>query len=53
MVGAAGPDHDRSFTVEVRIGDAILGRGSGKSKKSAETEAARLALERLSTDFTP
>jgi len=53
LVEATGPDHDRSFTVEVRIGDAILGRGSGKSKKSAEIEAARLALERLSTDFTP
>ena len=40
-----GPDHDRRFTVEVRVGDTALGRGSGKSKKSAETEAARSALE--------
>ena len=42
-----GPDHDRRFTVEVRVGDTVLGRGSGKSKKLAETEAARSALERL------
>ena len=40
------------FTVEVRLGEAVLGRGSGKSKKVAETEAARSALERSSTNFT-
>ena len=33
-------------------GDAVLGRGSGKSKKLAEAEAARSALERLSANFT-
>jgi len=44
VIEATGPDHDRRFTVEVRVGDAVLGRGSGKSKKEAETEAARSAL---------
>jgi len=53
VIEATGPDHDRSFTVEVRLGDAVLGRGSGKSKKSAEEEAARSALEQLPADFTP
>ncbi len=52
VIETAGPDHDRRFTVEVRLGEAVLGRGSGKSKKGAETEAARLALEKLSSDFT-
>ncbi len=52
LVEAVGPDHDKRFTVEVRAGDTVLGRGSGKSKKVAETEAARAALEQLSTDFT-
>ena len=52
VVEAMGPDHDKRFTVEVRLGDTVLGRGSGKSKKMAETEAARSALEQLSTDFT-
>jgi len=52
LVEAVGPAHDREFTVEVRVGDTVLGRGSGKSKKAAETEAARLALERLSINFT-
>ncbi|MBA7693843.1 Ribonuclease 3 [subsurface metagenome] len=53
VVEAKGPDHDRRFTVEVRAGDTVLGKGTGKSKKAAETEAARSALERLSDNFTP
>ena len=45
LVETAGPDHDRTFTVEVRSGHDMLARGTGKSKKHAEAEAARLALE--------
>jgi ribonuclease-3 len=52
LVEEVGPDHDKRFTIEVMAGDAVLGSGSGKSKKSAETEAARSALERLSNSFT-
>jgi len=52
VIEAAGPDHDKRFTVEVRAGDIVLGKGSGKSKKAAETEAARSALERFSANFT-
>ncbi len=52
LVEAAGPDHDRKFTVEVRIDNTVLGKGSGRSKKVAETEAAHAALEQLSTNFT-
>ena len=47
VIEAVGPAHERRFTVEVRVGDSIMGRGSGKSKKSAETEAARMALNQL------
>lgn len=47
LIEATGPDHDRSFTVEVLLGDRILGRGSGKSKQSAEMAAARTAWEKL------
>ncbi|MBI2979940.1 MAG: ribonuclease III [Chloroflexi bacterium] len=47
LIEATGPDHDRAFSVEVRLGEMTLGRGSGKSKKAAESEAARVALERL------
>lgn len=42
-----GPDHDKIFTVEVLAGDTILGRGSGKSKRAAEMDAARQALQGL------
>jgi len=52
VIEALGPDHDRRFSVEVRVGDTVLGRGSGKSKKMAEAEAARSALDQLSTNFT-
>jgi ribonuclease-3 len=47
VIEAVGPAHDRRFTVEVMVGDSIMGRGSGKSKKSAEAEAARMALQQL------
>jgi ribonuclease-3 len=52
LIEASGPDHLKEFTVEVRVGDTVLGRGSGKSKKAAEGEAARIALEHLSANFT-
>lgn len=45
VIEAVGPDHARQFTVEVKVGSIILGRGTGKSKKAAEMEAARAALE--------
>jgi ribonuclease-3 len=45
---ARGPEHEPEFTVEVRSGDTVLGQGLGKSKKQAEAEAARSALESLS-----
>lgn len=53
VLAAVGPDHDKMFTVEVRLDTAGLGKGVGKSKQLAQTEAARAAWEKLSTDFTP
>ena len=53
VVEAKGPDHDRRFTVEAKVGDTVLGRGTGKSKQAAEPEAARSALEQLPPNFTP
>ena len=41
-----GPAHDQTFTVEVYLDDICLGRGEGKTKKFAEQEAARHALEK-------
>ncbi|MFC2069006.1 ribonuclease III [Chloroflexota bacterium] len=45
VITEVGPDHDKVFHVEVMVGENIWGKGSGKSKKFAETNAARLALE--------
>ena len=42
-----GPDHAKTFTVEVLAGDTVLGRGSGRSKRAAEMDAAREALQGL------
>jgi ribonuclease-3 len=53
LIAIAGPSHNRTFTVEVRAGNNIVARGSGKSKKVAETKAARSALARLPASFTP
>jgi len=47
VVSEAGPDHHKTFQVEVRVGGTSLAGASGRSKKEAEQEAARLALERL------
>lgn len=41
----SGPDHERYFTAVVKCGDRVLGSGGGTSKKRAEQEAARAALE--------
>jgi ribonuclease III len=50
LVETSGPDHDKSFSVEVALGDRMLGTGSGKTKRAAEMEAARSAWEMLSVD---
>ncbi len=42
-----GPDHAKEFTVEVLIADKVYGLGRGRSKRAAEQEAARQALESL------
>lgn len=47
LVKSEGPDHDRTFFIEVRIQDKIYGPGSGKNKKKAEQEAAELAFRSL------
>ena len=47
--GEEGPDHRKTFTVEVVVGGEVFGAASGRAKKEAEQEAARLALERLRT----
>ena len=45
-----GPPHDRRFVALATVDGEELGRGEGKTKKSAEQEAAEQALERLDED---
>ena len=47
--GEAGPDHRKVFSVEVVVAGEVLGTATGKAKKEAEQEAARLALDQLAT----
>lgn len=43
----SGPDHNKSYTVVARTEDGEIGRGTGSSKKEAESAAARDALKKL------
>ncbi|MEZ5120933.1 MAG: ribonuclease III domain-containing protein [Solirubrobacterales bacterium] len=47
-----GPPHDRTFEVEATVEGRVVGRGIGRSKKAAEQEAARLAVERMAEEAT-
>jgi ribonuclease-3 len=47
VASEAGPDHRKLFTIEVVVSGDVLGRATGRAKKEAEQEAARVALERL------
>ena len=47
MVGEQGPDHDKTFVVEVALNNRMVGRGSGSSKKRAEQAAAADAIKLL------
>ena len=44
IIKESGPDHDKIFTAEVKCNGKILATGDGKSKKLAEMEAARKAI---------
>ena len=45
-VSESGPDHNKTFTVEVLAGNDVIGSGTGKSKSKAEQEAAKDALSK-------
>jgi ribonuclease-3 len=47
LVEASGPDHRKQFTAEILVEGEALGRGTGRSKKVAESQAARAAWEKL------
>lgn len=45
LTGESGPDHEKHFSVEVHLNSNVIGKGGGRSKKEAEQQAAREALE--------
>ena len=47
LLGATGPDHAKVFRVEVDLNGEAVGAGEGRSKKEAEQNAARAAIEKL------
>ncbi len=47
LLGETGPDHDKMFEVCVKIGDRVIGTGSGRTKKSAQQKAAYEAILKL------
>lgn len=47
VVNEEGPDHNKTFFVEVKLGERVMGAGEGKNKKEAEQSAAKKALINL------
>ncbi|NBR71238.1 MAG: ribonuclease III [Verrucomicrobia bacterium] len=47
LVESVGPDHEKIFTIRVLLDGKEIGRGTGRSRKSAESTAATHALEQL------
>lgn len=47
IVGESGPEHNKTYEANVRYGNKIVGKGSGRTKKAAEQQAAYHALKTL------
>ena len=47
LIDQSGPDHDKQFVVAVSLNGDVVGKGIGSSKKRAEQDAARVAMETL------
>jgi ribonuclease III len=53
LIGEEGPDHEKIFSVRLSLADAVETTGSGKSKKEAEQQAAKAAIEMLEKTALP
>ena len=51
LIETQGPPHDRTFVAQVYAGEQGLARGTGRTKKEAESQAAKSTLARLSEFF--
>lgn len=45
ITNVSGPDHDKRYEIEVHLNSNVIGKGMGRSKKQAEQEAAKQALQ--------
>lgn len=50
LVKEEGPDHNKIYTMQVKVGGKVMGMGKGHSKKDAEQRAAKVALEMLKNE---
>ena len=50
VASEVGPDHSKLFYVDVVVGETVLAQGAGRTKKDAEQEGARLALQEITKD---
>jgi ribonuclease-3 len=51
VTGSSGPDHKKEFIIMVKINDREIAQAKGKSKKEAQQEAAKLAIEKLKKEL--
>ncbi|MCS7053672.1 MAG: ribonuclease III [Ignavibacterium sp.] len=47
IINEEGPQHDRTFTIQVKLGENLIGVGTGKNKKEAEQEAAKNLINQI------
>ena len=47
LLDSIGPDHDKTYIVQVKVGDRVCGRGEGSNKKAAEMAAAKMAIDAI------
>ena len=50
-VEGTGPDHDKSFTADVHVGELVFDGGSGRSKKEAEQMVAEIAWRSINASL--
>lgn len=51
LIAETGPDHEKRFTAQVRVGERVYGRGEGRSKKAAEQQAAETAWRDIKATY--
>jgi ribonuclease III len=53
LLGSTGPDHAKTFEIEVRLQDYVLARATGSSKKEAEQNAAKMGIDLVPDSLPP